>query len=127
MAMAVVAGPCSAESLLAYHGNIVLIRPLTTGGKDSSPVLSPDSQTGYFVRAIPDPEAAKQWDGNATQILSIGLRSGERRIVLNSVGSENPERNLRGFSNLDLSPDGKSSSLSRPVGRRAAPSMRSTC
>jgi hypothetical protein len=26
---------------------------------------------------------------------------------LNSVGSENPERNLRGFSSLDLSPDGK--------------------
>ncbi len=56
MAMAVVAGPSSAVSLLAYDGNIVLIRPLTTGGKDSSPVLSPDSQTGYFLRAIPDPK-----------------------------------------------------------------------
>lgn len=54
----VIAFPCNADSLIVRDGNIVLIHPLTSGGKDSDPLMAPDGRTGYFVRTIPDPEAS---------------------------------------------------------------------
>jgi hypothetical protein len=103
----VIAFPCNADSLIVRDGNIVLIHPLTSGGKDSDPLMAPDGRTGYFVRTIPDPEASKQWDGEATQILSIKIPDGQTRVLLNSAGAIKPEENLRGFANLLLSPNGR--------------------
>src|ERR1019366_3768638 len=95
-----IACPCNADSLFVRDGNIVLVRPLTSGGKDSDPVMAADGRTAYFVRSILDPEASKQWDGPATQIWSVTIPDGKTRAILNPAGSSKPEDNLRGFGNL---------------------------
>jgi hypothetical protein len=100
--------PAAADSLLIQGGILYLVKPLATIGQNrSNAVLTPDSKIAYFVRSVADPAAAKQFDGEATQICRVSVQTGGIEPVVEPVGSNEPEKNLRGFSNLALSPDGR--------------------
>ena len=98
----------AADTFLVQGGTLYLARPLANIGKNGSgAVLTPDGKTAYFVRSIADPEVAKQWDGEATQICRVGVGTGDIEPLVEPAGSSKPEDNLRGFSNLVLSPDSR--------------------
>jgi hypothetical protein len=102
------AAPASADSLWVHDGTLFLIKPLATIGQNASEaVLTPDGKVAYFIRSVADPEAAKRFDGEATQICRVSVQTGVIEPVVEPVGSNEPEKNLRGFSNLVLSPDGR--------------------
>ena len=100
-------GPARADELQVRSGTLFLVKPLAAVGKAGGAVLSADGKTAYFTRQVADPEPAKQWDGEPNQICRVSVPGGTIEPLVEPAGSSEPERNLRGFGSLTLSPDGR--------------------
>ena len=93
--------------LLLENGQVFLLRPLTRSGSESDVVLAPGGKTAYFVRSATDTEPPDRFDGAANEIMTVDTSGAAPRVLLTFKGSDEPERNLRGFGGLTLSPDGR--------------------
>ena len=98
--------PACADELQIRNGTLFLVKPLAAVGKAGGAALSADGKTAYFTRQVADPEPAKQSDGEPSEICRVSVPGGTIEPLVQPVGSTEPERNLRGFGNLTLSPDG---------------------
>lgn len=93
--------------LLMENGQVFLLRPLTRSGSESDAVLAPGGRTAYFVRSATDTEPPDRFDGAADEIMTVDTSGAAPHVLLTFKGSDEPERNLRGFGGLTLSPDGR--------------------
>ena len=93
--------------LLLQNGQVFLLRPLTRSGSESDAVLAPGGKAAYFVRSATDTEPPDRFDCAANEIMAVDTTGAAPRVLLTFKGSDEPERNLRGFGGLTLSPDGR--------------------
>ncbi|PCE27994.1 hypothetical protein BWP39_05680 [Paraburkholderia acidicola] len=103
-----------AASVKVDRGNIIMIddagsaRPLTAGGLDSDPVLSPDHLSIVFVRRTPHRmvnTASGAESADEAWVMHID-GTAQRRLV-EGAGAEDPKRTLAAFSSPIFSPDGQ--------------------
>jgi hypothetical protein len=104
----------TAQSVSVQNGNICIadqtgeLKPLTTSGLDSQPVLSPDRRWIVFVRGTPDktiPTGAAE--SRATELWQIGADGKNATLLVHPKQSEKMETILADFSKLQFSGDGR--------------------
>jgi hypothetical protein len=109
LAIALAATPAAA-GVGAVHGDIVLNgRAITSSGRDSAPVLSPDGDVIVFVRANANPAkdcAADGSDGKALELWRVNSDGSRARRLLATHGGSNPAAVICDFANAQFNSSG---------------------
>lgn len=115
-ALLLVAAPLSgaAQTVAAQDGRIVFTnsagqsRPLTSGGRDSEPNLSPDGRTVVFVRGTnAKPLDSGAGEADANELWTVGTDGKNAALLVRSAAHPKPELLLAGLNAPQFSPDGK--------------------
>jgi dipeptidyl aminopeptidase/acylaminoacyl peptidase len=109
-----VAIPSFAQIVSVKDGNIQLTdksgktTPLTSSGRDSSPVMAPDGKWVAFVRKVDGKKIATGSDEvEPTELWQVRVDGKEPSPLVRCRDSEKPESVIGGFENLQFSTDGK--------------------
>ena len=103
------------QTVAAQNGVVVFTastgstRPLTTGGRDSEPNLSPDGRTVVFVRSNPSakPLDSGAGEADANELWTVGADGKNATLLVRSAAHPEPKFLLAGLSAPQFSPDGK--------------------
>ena len=102
------------RTVSAEAGNIFLRegseapRQLTSSGRDSTPVLSPDGRWVVFVRTIPGKKISTPNDDiDAAELWQISASGKEPTMLVRTRESEKMENLIAGFEDLQFSTDGR--------------------
>ena len=104
-----------AQSVSATAGNIYFtdqagkLKQLTSSGRDSEPVLSPDGRWVVFVRATSGEaiSAANGEERKPTELWQIGANGKEATLLVRTRRSEEIESLIAAFDSLQFSSDGR--------------------
>jgi dipeptidyl aminopeptidase/acylaminoacyl peptidase len=116
LALAALTAPCLRGQSVSVEKGCVYFkdaagksRRLTTGGRDSAPVLSPDKKTVAFVRATPGQiVSCGSGDVEATELWALPVDGSQpAKMLLRGAAHEKMERVLCEFNSPAFSPDGK--------------------
>jgi len=113
MSASLFAIPAGAQRVEVAHGNVRYVpasgpaRVLTTGGRDSVAVLSPDGRTVVVVRYTGRTVQTALDESPATDLVRVDVRTGVARGLVRARGSATPERTLASFSDVAFSPDSR--------------------
>jgi hypothetical protein len=81
-------------------------RTLTSSGRDSAAVQSPDGRTVAFVRYVGGTASTPYPDLPRTQLRTVDVRSGRERLLVRSPPADAPQRTLAAFQGPAFSPSG---------------------
>ncbi len=102
------------QSISVKDGNIQFIdragqtTALTSGGRDSGPVLAPDGKWVAFVRKVDGKKIATGSDEvDSTELWQIRTDGKEPSLLVKCRAAEKPESVIAGFENLQFSTNGK--------------------
>jgi hypothetical protein len=105
-----VVGALSAHTLTTKKGNVIFDdRRITSGGRDSDPVLSPDGHVIVFLRANHAPPkdcAADGSDGKAIELWRMNRDGSSARRLLATHGGPNPAAVICDFANPQFNSTG---------------------
>ena len=103
----------NAQKVWIQNGNVCVSnggesKTLTTSGRDSEPVLSPDGKWIVFVRTIPGKKISTGLgDADATELWQIGADGKEPIVLVRPKDSGKMENVLAGFSKPQFSTNGR--------------------
>jgi hypothetical protein len=81
---------------------------ITSGGRDSGPVLAPDGKWAAFVRKVDGKKIATGSDEvDPTELWQVRTDGKEASLLVKCRAAEKPESVIAGFENLQFSTNGK--------------------
>jgi hypothetical protein len=108
------ATPAFAQTVAVTDGNIQFTNKsgqtiaLTSGGRDSSPILAPDGKWVAFVRKVEGKKIATGSDEvDPTELWQVRIDGKEATSLVKCRAAEKPESVIAAFENLQFSTNGK--------------------
>src|ERR1700712_4273974 len=111
--VAAFAASASAATVTAVHGNIMLNgKPITSGGHDSEPVLSPDGKRIVFARATGGQVKDCAADGTSAPVLELWIvgsdgKGARRLLALRHPPGIDMKELICAFDNTQFSSNGQ--------------------
>jgi hypothetical protein len=114
ISLAALAVPALAQTVSVKEGNIQFTdkaghtSAITSGGRDSGPVLAPDGKWVAFVRKVDGKKIATGSDEvDPTELWQVRIDGKEASLLVKCSASEKPESVIAAFDNLQFSTNGK--------------------
>jgi hypothetical protein len=112
--LAALAVPALAQTVSVKDGNIQFTdkagqtTAITSGGRDSGPILAPDAQWVAFVRKVGGKKIATgSEEVDPTELRQVRTDGKEASLLVKCRAAEKPESVIAGFENLQFSTNGK--------------------